>query len=104
MTAGRMASLEIEVRSRWDALALSEMLIPYHSYLVQFDCRRWVVHARVPGCHGEPLDGALGKVKDWLADRSLGEASCLIDGQQYKLDATGRMTFSFAAARAISGI
>jgi hypothetical protein len=81
----RMTSLEIEVQGRWDALALSETLIPYHSFLVQFDRERWVVHARVPGCHGEPLGGALAKIEEWLAERSVGEVSCRIGGQPYEL-------------------
>jgi hypothetical protein len=81
----RMTSLEIEVQGRWDALALSESLIPYHSFLVQFDRQRWVVHARVPGFHGEPLDGALAKIEEWLGDRSLDDVSCRIGGQPYDL-------------------
>lgn len=64
-------SVEIEVPNRWDALALSDTLIPYHSFLVEFDRQRWVVQARVPGNHGAPLDGALGKIKEWLVDRRL---------------------------------
>jgi hypothetical protein len=81
----RVTSLEIEVQGRWDALALSEALISYHSFLVQFDRQRWVVHARVPGCHGEPLDVALAKIEEWLAGRSLEEVSCRIGGQPYEL-------------------
>jgi hypothetical protein len=50
-----MAQVEVEVRGRWDALALSEMLIPFHSFLVQQTRERWVVHARAPGWRGEPL-------------------------------------------------
>ncbi len=80
-----VTSLEIEVQGRWDALALSEMLIPYHSFLVQFDCQRWVVHARVPGCQGEPLDGALRTVEEWLAGRDLEEVSCQVGGRPYEL-------------------
>jgi hypothetical protein len=64
---------------------LSETLIPYHSFLVQFDRQRWVVHARVPGYHGEPLDAALAKIKEWLADRRLEDVSCRIGGQPYEL-------------------
>ncbi len=82
----RVASLEIEVEGRWDALALSEILIPYHSFLVQFDRQRWVVHARVPDCECEPLH-ALTKVRQWLSDRSLGQVPCRIDGQPYELRA-----------------
>ena len=29
-------AVEVEVRGRWDALALSEELIPFHSFLVQY--------------------------------------------------------------------
>lgn len=79
----RVVSLEIEVEDRWDALALSEILIPYHSFLVQFDRQRWVVHARVPAWDGEQLHGALAKIEEWSADRNLGKVSCRIDGQPY---------------------
>lgn len=79
----RPASLEIEVEGRWDALALSEILIPYRSFLVQFDRQRWVVHARVPAWDGEQLHGALAKIEEWSADRNLGKVSCRIDGQPY---------------------
>lgn len=85
---GPVISLEIEVPGRWDALALSEMLIPYHSFLVHFECQRWVVHARVPGCRGEPLDGALRKIEEWLAGRGLEEVSCQVGGQPYELHAS----------------
>jgi hypothetical protein len=78
-------SVEIEVHGRWDALALSESLVPYHSFLVQFDRQRWVVHARVPGFHGEQLDGALAKIKEWLVDRRLEDVSCRVDGQPCEL-------------------
>ena len=53
----RMTTIEIDVQGRWDALALSELLIPFHSFLVQHDHERWVVHARAPGCRGESLSG-----------------------------------------------
>lgn len=62
--------MEIEVRGRWDALALSEQLIPFHSFLVQHDPEQWVVHARSPGCHGEPLDAALALVGEWREERA----------------------------------
>src|SRR5207248_2440216 len=54
-------AIEIEVMGRWDALALSERLVPYHSFLVQHERERWVVHARTPGCHGETLADACGR-------------------------------------------
>lgn len=78
-------SVEIEVRSRWDALALSESLIPYHSFLVQFERQRWVVHVCVPGRRDEPFDEVLGKIKEWLVDRQLEDVSCRIDGQPFEL-------------------
>ena len=49
------ATVEIDLRGRWDALALSERLVPYHSFLVQYEPERWVVNAQAPGCHGERL-------------------------------------------------
>ena len=75
--------LEIEVQGRWDALALSEALIAYHSFLVQFDRQRWVVHARVPGGHGEQLDDALERINGWLVDRRLEDVSCRVGGRPY---------------------
>ena len=65
------AAVEVDVRDRWDALALSELLVPFHSFLVQHTSDRWVVHARTPGCHGEALSEALRAIEDWRADRSL---------------------------------
>jgi hypothetical protein len=68
------AAIEIDVDGRWDALALSELLIPFHSFLVQHTAERWVVHARAPGWHGEPLDAALRAIDEWQGGRRL-EAS-----------------------------
>ena len=65
----RVTTIEVEVRGRWDALALSELLIPFHSFLVQYDHERWLVHARAPGCHGEPLSDALARIEGWRAER-----------------------------------
>jgi hypothetical protein len=64
-------TVEIEVDGRWDAVALSELLIPFHSFLVQHTTERWVVHARAPGCHGEPLADALRAIDEWLAERRM---------------------------------
>jgi hypothetical protein len=64
-------TVEIEVDGRWDAVALSELLIPFHSFLVQHTSDRWVVHARAPGCHGEPLADALRAIDEWLAERRM---------------------------------
>jgi hypothetical protein len=62
-------AIEIEIDDRWDALALSEHLIPYHSFLVQLGDRRWVVHARAPGRRGESIDDALQAIDDWAVER-----------------------------------
>jgi hypothetical protein len=70
--------LEIEVEGRWDALALSELLIPFHSFLVQHDRERWVVHARAPGCRGEPLTDALETIANWRAEQRPRTASCRV--------------------------
>jgi hypothetical protein len=67
-------TVEVEVDGRWDALALSEVLIPYHSFLVHHEGQRWVVHARAPGCHDESLDEALRTIEDWLVERGLDDA------------------------------
>jgi hypothetical protein len=74
------AAVEIEVRGRWDALALSEQLIPFHSFLVQHGPERWVVHARSPGSRGEPLADALAAIGEW-ADESAIEAAVRIEGR-----------------------
>ena len=66
-----MASMEVDVCGRWDALALSELLVPFHSFLVQQTTARWVVHARTPGCHGETLLEALRAIEEWRAERGL---------------------------------
>jgi hypothetical protein len=63
------SAVEIDVDGRWDALALSERLIPLHSFLIQHMTERWVVHARAPGCHGEPLADALRAIEEWQGER-----------------------------------
>jgi len=84
----QMSTIEVEVQGRWDALALSEMLIPFHSFLVQLDPERWVVHARAPGGHGEPLLDALDAIDEWRAEQHPQAASCLVDGRLYELRKT----------------
>jgi hypothetical protein len=64
-------AVEIDIDGRWDALALSELLIPFHSFVVQHTSERWVVHDRAPGCHGEPLADALRTIEEWQAERRL---------------------------------
>jgi hypothetical protein len=78
---GPNLSVEVGVEGRWDALALSEILIPYHSFLVQFGHEQWVVHAHVPGRHGESLDDALEAIDEWRLDRSLEDVSCRVEGE-----------------------
>jgi hypothetical protein len=79
------AAIEIEIDGRWDALALSEHLIPFHSFLVQYEAQRWVVHARTPGCHGEDLADALRAIHDWVAERGLESVSCRVRGRAHQL-------------------
>jgi len=63
------ADLRIEVSGRWDAVALLELLVPFHSFLVEHTSDRWAVHARVPGSRGEPLAEALRVIGEWRAER-----------------------------------
>jgi hypothetical protein len=73
-----MATVEVDVQERWDALALYELLAPFRSFLVQHASDRWVVHASAPGCRGEPLAEALAAIDDWCAERRL-EPSVRVD-------------------------
>jgi len=77
--------IEIDLDDRWDALALSEELIPFHSFLVQYGAQRWVVHARTPGCRGEDLADALTAIDDWIAEYGSEAVSCRIDGRPREL-------------------
>ena len=79
------AAIEIDLYGRWDALALSEHLVPFHSYLVQHEAQRWVVHARTPGFHGEDLAEALQAIDDWVAERGLESVSCRVAGRADRL-------------------
>jgi hypothetical protein len=74
------SAVEIDVDCRWDALPLSELLIPFRSFLVQHTAERWIVHARAPGSHGEPLADALSAIAEWQAERRL-DASVRIAGR-----------------------
>jgi hypothetical protein len=40
-TAVEIATVEIDLQGRWDALELSQRLSPYHSFLVQYKRGRW---------------------------------------------------------------
>ena len=73
------ATVEIDVNDRWDALALSELLIPFHSFLVHRGGDQWVVYARSPGCHGEPLEAALAVIGEWRERAT--EAVVRVDGR-----------------------
>lgn len=73
-------AIEIDLDDRWHALALSEELISFHSFLVQYGAQRWVVHARTPGCHGEDLADALTAIDDWIAEYGSEAVSCRIGG------------------------
>ena len=75
--------IEIEVRGRWDALALSELLIPFHSFLVQHDHEHWVIHARAPGRRGESLSEALAAIDGWQSGQRIEEAPCRVGGRPY---------------------
>jgi hypothetical protein len=79
------STIEIDVHGRRHALALCEALIPYHSFLVQLGEPRWVVHARAPGCHGEPLEAALGVIGDWAEAHGVAGPSCRVGGRPYDL-------------------
>jgi hypothetical protein len=74
------AAVEVDVRGRWDALALYEQLSSFHPFLVQHTTDRWVVHASAPGCHGEPLAAALHAIDEWCAECRL-DASVRFDSQ-----------------------
>jgi hypothetical protein len=74
-------AVEIDGEGRWDALlALSELLIPFHSFLVQHTAEPWVVHVRAPGSHGEPLARALSAIAEWQAEQRL-DASVRVAGR-----------------------
>lgn len=84
------AAVEIEFEGRWEALALAEHLVPFHSFLVQYNARRWVVHAQAPGCRGEDLGAALQSIDEWVAERGLGDISCRVSGRQHQLAGSER--------------
>jgi hypothetical protein len=78
-------TIEIEVEGRWAALDLSKLLIPFHSFLVQHDHERWVIHARAPGRRGESLSEALTTIDDWHSEQPMGAAACRVGGRPYHL-------------------
>lgn len=77
-------AIEIDVRSRWDAIALLHRLDPYRPYLIQLAPERWQVHARAPGCHGERLPRALATIDESFAGRCVEDAAIRVDGRPYR--------------------
>ena len=82
-TAVEIATVEIDLQGRWDALELSQRLSQSHSFLVQYKRGRWVVRAQAPGRHGERLDRALSTIEGWLAERRVDGASMRVNGRPY---------------------
>jgi hypothetical protein len=80
-----VVAIEIEFECRWDALALSQRLSSFHSFLVQHEAQRWIVHARAPGCRGEGVADALRAIDEWIAERGLEGASCRVGGRPRRL-------------------
>jgi hypothetical protein len=66
-----VAAVEVGVDGRWDALALCELLAPFHSYLVQRSARGWIVHARAPSADARPLSDALAQIEQWRRARGI---------------------------------
>lgn len=73
-----VVTAEIGVNGRNRALDLMVALIPFHSFLVQHEREHWVVHARVPGCHGETLEDLLSTIERWGSDAGLSELTCVV--------------------------
>jgi hypothetical protein len=88
------ARIEIDVAGRWNARALLLRLAPYRSFLVEQGPERWVVHAQVPGCHGESLTSALAAIESCLDEHGGAEASIRIDGDPSRPAATARVLAS----------
>lgn len=88
LDAAQAASIEIGVDGRWNGRALLECLSAYGSFLVQHDRERWVVHAQVPGRHGEDIECALTAVEDCLHERGIEEVLIRIDGKPRRIAAT----------------
>jgi hypothetical protein len=81
-TDAGVGAVEIRLGRRTDALALMVDLIPFHSFLVQHDREHWVVHARVPGCHGETLDDLLSTIERSGSDIGPNDLTCVV-GDRY---------------------
>lgn len=71
---------EIDVKSRWDALALWELLIRFDPSLVHQTHERWIVQARVPGRDGEALAAAMRAIEEWQAERNIDASLRIVRG------------------------
>lgn len=80
-----VAAVEIGLDRRYDALDLMAALIPFHSFMVQQEREHWVVHARVPGCHGENLEDLVTTIERWGSDIDLSEFTCVLGGRVVEL-------------------
>lgn len=56
-------TVAIRLEERREALDLMASLTAFHSFIVEHDRQRWVVHARVPGCSGETLDDLVATIE-----------------------------------------
>jgi hypothetical protein len=84
-TTGRdthVATVEIGLDGRHEALHLMAALTPFHSFVVQHDRAHWVVHARVPGCHDETLDDLLARIERWESDTGVNDFTCVVGGNE----------------------
>ena len=78
-----LANVEVDIRGRWDALALSESLVAYRSHLVELDREHWRVHAETPGYRGERLPDALSAIEDCLRARGIEDAVVRVAWRPY---------------------
>jgi hypothetical protein len=78
--AGRAETVAVEIalEERRDAVRLMNILIPFQSYVVQYDRDRWVVHARAPGSRGQSLDALLAAIDDWGARAGVTDFTCVV--------------------------
>jgi hypothetical protein len=73
-----VAAVEIRIEERHEALALMAALIPFHSFMVQHDREHWVVHARVPGCHGEDFEDLVTVLERWRSRIDFDHPTCAL--------------------------
>ena len=86
--------IEIGLVGRWNARALLECLSPYRSFLIQQGPEQWVVHAQVPGCHGEDMEAAIAAIEECLDEREVKEVSIRVEGRAYPAGATTARSLS----------